>query len=131
MKSCQCYYSMSFLWQCMKIISVKYLTETCISLSLFLSVSLSICLSVYLPVLFVCLSLCLPVCLCISLLKPEPIGPELPKFGPAWLRPKPRPVRAQACSLFSKSLSSSPTFGLRLRPDPALVMFFKNFRFLT
>ena len=118
LKSCQCYYSMSFLWQCLKIIYAKYLTDTC--LSFFLSVSLSICLSVCLPVLL-CLSVCpsitLSACLCISLLKPEPIGPELHKFGPAGLRPKPRPVWARACSLFSKSLSSSPYFGLGLRPD--------------
>ncbi len=93
-----------------------------LSLSLFLSfclsVYLSICLSVCLPVLFVRLYLCLSLCLSIYLLKPEPVRPELPKFGPAMLGTKPRPIQARACSLFSKS--PSLTSGLGLRPDPAL-----------
>jgi hypothetical protein len=113
LKSCKCYYSMSFLWQCLKIISAKYLTETS-TLSLFLSICLSVCLPDS-----VSLSISLSACLSISLLKPEPVMPELLKFGPAELGPKARPVRARACSLISKS--QSPTFRLGLRPDPALV----------
>jgi hypothetical protein len=130
LKSCECYYSMSFLWQCLKIMYAKYWTQICL-LSLSLSLSfffLSVCLSVHLficqPACSVCpsvsLSISLSACLSIYLLKPEPVGPESPKFGPARLGLKPRPIRAWACSLFSKRLSQSPTFGLGLRPDPAL-----------
>jgi hypothetical protein len=57
----------------------------------------------------VSLFLSLSVCLSISLLKLEPVGPELLKFGPAELGPKIRPMWARTCSLFTK------------KPDPALL----------
>jgi hypothetical protein len=70
LKSCVCYYSMRFLWQCLKNIFAKYLTVTCLFFfSLSFSFSLYVCLSIY-------------------LLKLKPFRPELFKFGPAALKPK-------------------------------------------